>query len=98
MTIASISQELAVSAKPIAKALHKSNHCKAICIGLKKDMHLNEHKTNVQTTLLVLSGTVKYAEGNKELHLCQYEQHNIPVNVLHAVVAIKNSFILLIQG
>lgn len=93
-----IKNELMDSDRPIAKAIHKTDCGSAICIGFNSGMSLKEHMTRKPTTLLVLYGSVTYSENGKILELNQFDQHEIPVSVLHAVHVQEDSMILLIQG
>lgn len=98
MIISSIQKEVGSSSHPVAKAVHKTLNAKAICIGFTKGMELKEHKAHMPTTLLVLNGSINYKEGEKELNLNQFQEYEIPVEVSHAVYALEDSLILLIQG
>lgn len=97
-TITSIIEELNTASRPVAKAIHKGEKSKAICIGFNKQMRLSEHRTHIPTTLLVLSGKIQYNEGEASILLKAFEQHSIPVDVQHSVDALEDSLILLVQG
>lgn len=98
MIVEEILNELETVNRPVAKAIHKSSDSKSICIGFKAGMRLKEHKTNRPTTLLVLSGKIDYWENDEMTSLSQYDQHQIPVDIMHSVDAEEDSLILLMQG
>lgn len=97
MTISTILEELPKSIRPVARAIHSSEHSRTLCIGFLKGMRLTEHKTKRQTTLLVIQGSIIYIEGENSIHLKQFDEHEIPVEVLHEVEALEDSLILLFQ-
>lgn len=95
--ITAILEELNSSERPVAKAIHRSSNGKCIGIGMKAGMEIKEHKAHIPTTLLVLYGSIRYLEGNDQKVISTHDQHAIPVDVLHAVEALEDSLILLIQ-
>ena len=97
MIISSILEELESATHPVAKPLHKSENGRALCIGFKKGMLLKEHKAHMPTTLVVLNGNVVFAIEGKEHNLSTYDEFIIPVEITHAVSALEDSLILLIQ-
>lgn len=98
MTIKDIFLQLETSIHPVAKVLHKGQHCKVLVIGFKKGMTLKEHLTKTTTKLTVLSGDVIYREGEKQVLLVHYEEVDIPIDQLHSVEALTDSLCLLTQG
>jgi len=96
--VETITNELANSSHPIARAVHKSAHGKCICMGFNKGMKLKEHQAHLPTTLMILNGAVEYYEGENKFVLRGYDQYQIPVDVRHSVVAVEDSMILLMQG
>lgn len=97
MIISSIIEELESAKHPVAKPLHKSENGRALCIGFKKDMQLKEHKAHTSTTLLVLKGNIVFAIEGEEHNLSTYDEFVIPVEITHAVRALEDSLIMLIQ-
>ena len=90
--------QLENSVSPVAKAIHKGENFKVLAIGFKKGMILKEHKTKLPAKLTVLKGRVNYSEGTKSKELNQYDETDIPVEVLHSVVCIDDALCLLTQG
>ena len=97
-TINDIKEELYDSDRPIARAIHKTVNSSSICVGFKKGMRLKEHKTHKPTTLLVLYGAISYEQGTDSKTCKQYDQHEIPISILHAVTALEDSMIVLMMG
>ncbi len=98
MTIQSVKAEMETAIKPVAKLLRKSQDSKILVIGLRKDLVLKAHSTPVRTLLTVLEGSVEYHEEGKSIVLNQYEEHEIPIKIIHSLVALDDSLCLLIQG
>lgn len=98
MVIKSILEQLEGSSHPVAKALHKGDHFKVLVMGFKKGMSLKDHAAHQPTKLAVLTGNVMYKEAERELKLEQYDEIDIPVNVIHSVEALDDSLCLLTQG
>jgi quercetin dioxygenase-like cupin family protein len=98
MIIKEIAQQVAGSTHPVARAIHQGPHCKALAIAFTKGMRLKDHKTALPATLIVLSGTVVYQEGDLQKELGQYDTTDIPVGVVHAVDCTADAICLLIQG
>ena len=90
--------ELEIKEHPVAKALYKKEGFKVLVLALKKDMMLKEHKAHVPTKLVVIKGEVIYKSETAEQHLYCYDEFEIPVNELHAVLAKEDSLCMLIQG
>lgn len=98
MTIKNILADLPNSEKPIARILHKGENFKVLAIGFTKSMVLAEHKANVPSKLMVISGNIIYKKGDQAQTLQLYDEHDIPVGELHALEATEDSICLLIQG
>jgi quercetin dioxygenase-like cupin family protein len=97
-TIESILSELKSTTNPVVKALYKGENFKVITIGLNKDAILKDHQTEIPAKLTILTGSVVYKEGDKEVRLNQYDEHHIPINCIHSLRAVEFSLCLLIQG
>jgi len=97
-TITSIISDLKTASHPIAKALHIGEHFKVLIFGFNKGMVLQDHKAHITSKFTVLSGSVIYKEGNNELSLLQYDEVDIPIEIIHSVEAIEDSLCLLTQG
>lgn len=83
---------------PVAKAFFKGSGFKTLAIAFKKGMVLKDHKTTHQAKLLVIDGKINFIAGAKEVELTKFEEYDIPINVIHSVVAIDDSIILLMQN
>ncbi len=98
MIIKDILLQLETSTHPVAKALHKGEHFKVLCIGFKNGMKLKEHQAHQPSKLTVMSGQVIYREAEKVVKLDTFDEIDIPVNVIHSVEALADSLCLLTQG
>ena len=98
MKLKEIEIQLATSAHPVAKALHKSDQFKVLAIGFKKGMILKEHEAHSPTNLFVLKGKVIYKEGELTKELSIYDEIEIPTEVMHSIEALEDSLCLLTQG
>ncbi|UCS95415.1 hypothetical protein KZP23_10565 [Echinicola marina] len=98
MIIPSIKSKLETSSHPIAQALHQNTSFRVLAIAFKKGMVLKAHKAHKPSKLFVLEGAVNYTENNKTVSLRQYEETDIPVEIIHEVEAIEDSLCLLTQG
>ncbi len=98
MIIQEILNQLETSNHPIAKVLQKGENFKILAIGFKKDMILKDHKTNYNSNLVVISGSVKYIQSETTIIAHQYDEIAIPVNEIHQVTALTDSVCLLIQS
>ena len=98
MVISQIKEELETSQKPIAKSLHHNKNFRVIALGFKKDMILTAHTAKWPSKLTILEGSVIYNEGDKSIEIKQYEEYEIPVGILHSVVANEDSLCLLTQS
>lgn len=98
MIIKEIIEQLKSSEHPVAKALHKGEHFRVLVMGFKAGMKLKEHQAQLPSKLTVLSGEVVYCENEKEVLLKQFDETDIPVNVIHSVEATADSLCLLTQG
>jgi len=98
MIIKNVLSQLETAAAPVAKIIQSSEYFKTFVIGLKKGMIWKEHKTAVQTRLLVVEGDVRYVENEKSVVLHKHDDMQIPVNILHSLEAGEDSLCFLIQG
>ncbi len=98
MVIKDVLDQLQHAQHPVAKALHKCDHCKVLVLAFKKGMALKDHTAHQPTKLVVINGNVVYTEGGKEVTLHQYDEIDIPVEAEHAVKALEDSLCLLTQG
>lgn len=98
MTIKEIKEQLKTSDKPVAKSFHIGDSFKVLLFGFNKGMKLEEHKAKHVTKLLVLEGDVIYHQEKKDIRMKQFDEIDIPANMVHSVGALQNSLILLTQG
>jgi quercetin dioxygenase-like cupin family protein len=98
MTIKRILEQLETSTQPIAKPLYKGDNFKVLVIGLKRGMKLKEHVASMPSKLTVISGKVIYKQLETETELQQFDEIEIPVNIVHSVEAKEDSLCLLTQG
>lgn len=97
-TITKIISDLKTASHPIARALHKGEHFKVLMLGFNKGMLLKDHKAHITSKLTVLYGSVIYKKDNKEIKLLQYDEVEIPIEIIHSVEAIEDSLCILTQG
>lgn len=83
---------------PVVKILKQSESYKMMVIGLKKGVVLKEHKTAVPARLIITEGHVTYNEHERAVDLKRDVDFEIPINVLHSLLALEDSICLLIQG
>ncbi len=98
MVIKELLEELKTKDHPVAKALHKSEHFKVLVIAFNKGMTLKEHKASVYSKLTILKGSVHYHGTTNIVILNEYDEMEIPIEELHAIVALEDSLCLLTQG
>ncbi|SDG09250.1 hypothetical protein ACRQ5D_17625 [Mucilaginibacter sp. P25] len=98
MIIEQVRGQMPLATGPIVKILKQGSHYKVIAIGLKKGTVLKEHKTAVPATLIVTEGSVLYKEHERSVELKRDTDFEIPINVLHSLLALEDSICLLIQG
>jgi len=98
MIIKDVLDQLEAATQPVAKPIHKGDKFKVLIIGFKSGMKLKEHTAPLPSKLTVISGNVIYAQEGKKTHLQQYDEIDIPVNIIHSVEAKENSLCLLTQG
>ena len=98
MTIKHIKEKLETVDHPIAESIHHTSHFRVLAIGFKEGMTLKEHKAHLPSKLSVLEGAVNYVEQDRVVELGTYDEFEIPIEVTHSVVALKDSLCLLTQG
>ena len=98
MIIKDVLDQLEAATQPVAKLIHKGDKFKVLIIGFKSGMKLKEHIAPLPSKLTVISGNVMYAQEGKQTDLRQYDEIDIPVNIIHSVEAKENSLCLLTQG
>lgn len=98
MTIKDVLQQLETAKHPVAKAIYKGSHFKILALAFKKGMVMKEHKTSLPAKLTVIYGAVIYTEGQVQKELLQYDETDIPADVVHFVECTQDALCLLIQG
>jgi len=98
MTIKDVKVKLKTSNNPVAKSLHQGLGFKTLVMGFKKGMILKEHKAHIKSKLTVLEGSVIYKEEDRIVELEQYDEMEIPIEIIHSVEALEDSLCILTQG
>lgn len=98
MIIQDVLAQLGNSENPVVKIMRRGDQFKVIVLGFKKGMLLKEHKTPVPAKLVVVDGSVQYTQGQDSIVLNKYDDHDIPVDIMHSVTAMEDSLCFLIQG
>lgn len=98
MIIEQVREQIPSATGPVVKILKQSDSYKMMVIGLKKGAVLKEHKTAVPARLIVTEGNVTYNEDERSVELKRDADFEIPINVLHSLLALEDSICLLIQG
>lgn len=98
MILKEILSEIETAEKPVVRKLQNGTAQQVLAIGLKENVILKEHKTDIPAKLYVLQGEVVYRTANNETVVKQYEDQEIRVEELHSVKALKNSLFLVIKG
>lgn len=98
MTIKEVKEKLKTSKGPVAQSLHQGSGFKVLIMGFNEGMILKEHKAYIKSKLTVVEGSVIYKEANRIVELEQYDEVDIPVEVMHSVEASVDSLCILTQG
>lgn len=97
MILREITEQLALAAHPVARAVLKEGHRKVLFIAFKKSHELKEHVSHTPATLYVLNGAVIYRQGTAATELFKYDEAAIPANTPHTVECTAEALCLLIQ-
>jgi quercetin dioxygenase-like cupin family protein len=97
MSIHVLLKELEGRDKPLAKAIQSGPGFKVLAIGFKEGMILAKHKTATNARLYVIQGNVRYESDSESVILNELDQHQIPVDEMHAVTAITDALIFVIK-
>ena len=98
MVIKEILEKLKTTEKPVARMFYKGGQSKIIFIGFNKGMRLDHHKAQLPTILLVITGQVTFIDSQQKKVLNQYDELNIPIDIIHEVIAMEDSICMLTQG
>ena len=98
MIIKEVLAQLENAVNPVVKILQRGDQFKVIAMGFKKGMVLKEHKTPIPAKLVVIDGSIIYWQGEESIALNKFDEHEIPVDIIHAVEALEDSICILIQG
>lgn len=98
MILKEILSEIKTADKPVVKKLQYGKEQQVLAIGLKENVILKEHKTDIPAKLVVLKGKVVYRIQNMEKELELFDEQPIEVGVLHSVEAREDSLFLVIKG
>lgn len=83
--------------KPLVKVLHKCRESEIIILAFKKGVKLPKHLTHMPAQLWVLRGKIKYMQDNTSEIIEEMDVKEIPVNVYHEVLALEESYCLLVK-
>lgn len=98
MIIKNILAQLSETTRPVSKIVKSGTSFKTIAIGIKKGMIWRDHKAVMPTKLLVVQGTLIYRQGEKKVVLEQFDDLDIPVEIIHSLEAVTDSLCILVQG
>jgi len=98
MIIKEIKKRIETSDHPILRSLHQGTGFKVLAMVFKEGMVLKEHKAHIRSKLTVLEGCVHYEEADRSIKLEQYDEVEIPIEIVHSVKADEDSLCLLTQG
>ncbi len=96
--IVDVLEDLKNATFPVARAIHKGHHFKVLAIGFTRGMAMKDHKTHTPTKLTVLYGSINYIEEGRIIQAHQYDEIEIPLEIIHSVEALEDSLCLLTQG
>lgn len=97
-TIKNVLLKLSKSPGPAIEVCREGDDFLVLLIGLNPGDVLPDHTTHKRARLFILSGSVFYRDANGELLLAEYDEHEIPVGVIHSLTATVQSICLLIKG
>ncbi|WP_157472129.1 hypothetical protein [Neolewinella persica] len=97
-TIKSVLRKMKQSSGPVTEELHAVDGLSVMVIGLNRGELLADHTTDVKTRLIVLDGCVLYNDPIDTFPLFDYDEHEIPIGVVHSLTANRKSICLLIKG
>lgn len=98
MVIKELLEQVGTATSPAVKLVRKGEGFKVLAVAFQKGMLLDAHKTSLPTRVVVVQGRIHYRQDGDSWILQQYEDHEIPVGVLHTVEALEDSLIFLVQG
>lgn len=78
-----------------AVTLFKSDTMRIVLLGLHENAALNPHQTNGVISLQVLEGKINFITDEKQLILEKGDMLALQANIIHSVIAMKESFFLL---
>ncbi len=97
MIINTLLVDLELSSKPLARSVIKGEGYSVLAIGFKREMVLKEHKTSIPAKLIIIYGKIEFVMMNEITILNKFDEHEIPVNVLHELRAVEESLCFLMH-
>lgn len=98
MILKVVIEKMKIATAPVTAVLHKNESSRVVVLGLKEGVKLKEHKTDIPAKITVLFGKVDFTlpEGNHLLQ--QYDTLEIPLNIMHSVIAHEDSLCIITKG
>lgn len=91
-------EDVTLSTKPLTRILLDKHGINILAVGLKKGLLLPEHTTPVKAKLCVLDGEIEFRISNKTIKLTSLDTYEIPVGVLHSVMALSDAIFMVIKN
>ena len=98
MILKEIIAEIENTDKPVVKRLQEGKDFHVLAIGLKNEVLLKKHKTDIPAKIVVIKGQVIFKTGNVMVTLGLYDERIINVGEFHSVKALEDSLFLVIKG
>ena len=98
MLVKEILSELPAASKPLVRRFEQKEGSHVLAIGLKKNVILKEHKSDIPARILVIKGAVTYITKGKRIELQLFEEHVIPIGEYHSVEPQEDSIFLVIKN
>lgn len=98
MILEEILSEMEKVEKPVVKRLREGNDFHVLAIGMKKNVLLKEHKSDLRAKIVVIKGSILYTSEREQKQLDLFEEYEIPVKEYHAVEAVEDCLFLVIKG
>ncbi len=90
-----VAENLKCSDAPVVKKIHEKNGFTIMAIGLKRGVELAAHMAPCPAKLIVIKGEIDFNTATESRRYACYESYDIPLNVMHSVVAYDDAIFLL---
>ena len=97
MLVKEILSELPTATKPLVRKFEQENGSHVLAIGLKANVVLKEHKSDIPARILVIKGAINYVVGGTKTKLELHDEHVIPIGEYHSVEPLEDSIFLVIK-